>query len=341
LLLLLLTNRTVMKKNILLGMFWAFVMHIMNAQEKVIFDTDFGADADDLGALVMLHYYVEKGECDLLGVACWQNEQDAVPAIHAVNKYYGHPDVPIGVRKDDTATYNIDWLYTNPLAEQLPHSKTFKSVPDATVMYRQLLSGQPDSSVTIVATGVLTNLKYLLQSEPDSISPLSGEELVRKKVKLFSIMGGDYPEGIQESNFRNSDSATLGTLFNNPNLPPMVFTGYKFGASIKVGKEFNTLPKSHPLYLGFYHFSKYAGWVNQDFKGEILDNASYDQIAVYYVFNKKSDYYKVITDGYNIVYPNGDNKWIEDPSAFDHAYLKLKVDPAIFEEELRAIMMYK
>ncbi len=47
------------------------------AQTRIIFDTDFGIDADDLGALAMLHHFVDKNECELAAVMCWSTEQYA------------------------------------------------------------------------------------------------------------------------------------------------------------------------------------------------------------------------------------------------------------------------
>ena len=91
----------------------------LSAQVPVIFDTDFGGDADDLGALAMLHYFVDQGECDLLAVMSWSQEQDVIPAIDAVNRFYDHPDVPLGVRKGDP--FFLDWHYTHVLADSLPH----------------------------------------------------------------------------------------------------------------------------------------------------------------------------------------------------------------------------
>ena len=65
---------------------------------KVIFDTDFGGDADDLGALAMLNHFQNRGEIDLLAVMCWNTEKYAVSGIDATNTYYGNPDIPVGRR---------------------------------------------------------------------------------------------------------------------------------------------------------------------------------------------------------------------------------------------------
>jgi inosine-uridine nucleoside N-ribohydrolase len=59
------------------------------------------------------------------------------------------------------------------------------------------LSQQPDNSVTIISVGFSTNLARLLDTPADNISPLTGKELIAKKVKLLCTMAG---------------------CFNNPNL---------------------------------------------------------------------------------------------------------------------------
>ena len=41
------------------------------------------------------------------------------------------------------------------------------AAPDATDVYRRVLSAQPDGSVTVCTVGFLTNLRRLLQSPPD------------------------------------------------------------------------------------------------------------------------------------------------------------------------------
>ena len=53
----------------LLIFFFGVAMNVL-AQDRpqIIFDTDFGGDADDLGALAMLHNFMSRGECNLLVV---------------------------------------------------------------------------------------------------------------------------------------------------------------------------------------------------------------------------------------------------------------------------------
>ncbi len=76
-----------------------------------------------------------------------------------------------------------------------PHRAPDDQEPKAVDVYRQTLAAAPDQSVTIISVGFLVNLADLLQSPADSFSPLTGVELVRKKVKELVVMGGHFPRG--------------------------------------------------------------------------------------------------------------------------------------------------
>lgn len=71
--------------------------------------------------------------------------------------------------------------------------KHYDQVEEAVVVLRQSLAKAESKSVTIVTVGFLTNIRDLLLSRADEISPLSGVELVKEKVDLVAIMGGGYP----------------------------------------------------------------------------------------------------------------------------------------------------
>ena len=62
--------------------------------------------------------------------------------------------------------------------------------PDALQVYRSTLSQVPENSVTLVAIGFATTMLELLESPGDIWSPLSGKELVNKKLKKLIYMGG-------------------------------------------------------------------------------------------------------------------------------------------------------
>ena len=287
---------------------------------RIIFDTDFGGDADDLGALAMLNNFVNKQECELMGVMCWNVEPFAVSAISAVNTFYGNPDIPIGTRKD-TGEY-IDWMHGKVLTENFPHQVNAESAPETTVLYRKLLAESADNEVVIVTVGPLSNIMRLINSEPDDLSPLNGLQLIERKVKEFVIMGGEYPSGEQEWNFDGNMPGVTKYVLENLTVP-ITFSGYELGVNLKTGEVFNEIDKESPLYKGFMHFSKYCPWLNDQFEGKIYDNATYDQTAVLYaVRNGVGDYWSRVEDGYCVADSTGGNEW-KTATDTNHAYLKL------------------
>lgn len=306
------------------------------SQVKLIFDTDFGGDADDLGALAMLHQFIEKGECELLAIMSWSLENNTVSAIDAVNRFYNHPDIPIGTRKGVTSY--TDWNYNKPLTDVLDYKLSYEDAEDATVLYRKILAQNDDKSVVIVTVGPLKNIENLLKSKPDSISELSGKELIDKKVKEFVIMGGKYPEGKNEWNFDGGMKGVTKYVIKNINVP-IVFTGFEVGVNIKTGEVFNELDHKHPLYIGFLHFSQNAPWMKQYYKGKIFDNSTYDQTAVLYaVRNGEGLYWKKSKAGKCLPDKKGGNSWKEAQSG-NHHYLITIMEKEKIENEIEKFML--
>ena len=306
------------------------------SQVKIIFDTDFGGDADDLGALAMLHNFVDKGECDLLAIMCWSTEQYAVPALDAVNRFYQHPNIPIGVRKGDT--HFQDWSYSKPIVDHFPYELKYEDAPEATSLYREILAKSEDQSIVVVTVGPLMNIQNLLNSKADSHSSLNGKELIEKKVKEFVIMGGQFPQGEKEWNFDGNMPGVTRYVLENITVP-IVFSGFELGVAIKSGAVFNDIYKGSPLYVGFRYFSEHAPWMKANFKGRILDNSTFDQTAVLYaVKNGVGTYWDKIEGGYCKADDTGGNIWVEGKLS-NHSYLKLKVDPEEMATRIESLML--
>jgi len=306
------------------------------SQERIIFDTDIGGDADDLGALAMLHHFIDRGECDLLAVMCWSTEKYAVSAIDAVNRYYSHPDIPVGARKDQT--FYTDWNYTKAISDQFPHKLDHGRVPDAVVLYREILARSPDSSVVIVTVGPLKNIENLLRSESDSISPMTGSELIEHKVKEFVIMGGQFPEGDNEWNFDGGMPGLTQYVISKLDVP-VTFSGYELGEAIKTGEVLNEIDPATPLYVGFMHFSSHAPWIKEKFRGRILDNSTFDQTAVLYAVRGGVGTYWDKVKGFRCVPDKtGGNKWVKDESS-RHSFLVLRMDPEKLADEIEKFML--
>lgn len=332
------TNLLIMKNLSILLFFLGFLFAFqLKAQPRIIFDTDIGSDADDLGALAMLHNYVKRGHCELLAIGIWSTDENAVPAVDAINRFYHHPNIPIGVRKD--GTYKNLNSYNNAIADSFQYKLSYNDVPDVVELYRKVLSSARDSSITLVAVGPLKNIERLIRSEPDKYSKLNGKELISKKIKEFVIMGGQFPKGDNEWNFNGEMPGVTRYVLENTTSVPVVFSGYEIGATIKTGATFNNIDKETPLYVGFMHFSEHAPWIKSDFKGKILNNSTFDQTAVLYAVNKgDSVLWEKVTGGFCEADDKGGNRWIKKTNS-NHAYLKLIEKPDFMAALIEAIML--
>jgi inosine-uridine nucleoside N-ribohydrolase len=164
----------------------------------VIFDTDMGNDIDDALALAMLHAFESRGEVRILATTSTKDNPDSAPYLDLVNTFYGRPDVPIGVARSGITTNDSPYL-KRPLERRradgshvYPRDLTHENAPEAVAVLRRTLAAAADTSILVIQVGFSTNLSRLLESPADAVSPLTGRELVMRKVRLLSIMAGDF-----------------------------------------------------------------------------------------------------------------------------------------------------
>lgn len=212
----------------------------------IIYDTDIGSSTDDLFALEMLYCYEEEGRCKLLGVVVDREGEDCAAVADVMNTYYGHGDVPIGLVRKGISNPRvwIDYraLPTYTAANGQPmfrHSVSdYSSLPDGWQLYRRLLAAQPDHSVSICSVGFVTALAGLLKSGGDNISPLSGVELVRRKVKCIYVMGGVFGDSV-EPDFNFAQGMSFAQTFFSlwPQDVDVVFSPMEAGQNVEYKPE--------------------------------------------------------------------------------------------------------
>lgn len=290
----------------------AALLPVPGERVRVILDTDFASDVDDAGALAVLHALADAGEAEILAVMV----SDAGPdpshlAIDAINTYYGRPGVPVGVVAGPAPAFGSS--YTAELAARFPNDAA-EPAP-AVDLYRQLLAGEPDGSVTIVSVGYLTNLAALLASPPDRHSSLTGRELVASKVRLWVAMGGFYPDSAEhptgaEFNFALDVTATLTTVAGWPT--PALFSGWEIGSVVLTGAILQTAtPPENPVREAYRLFNGGA------------DHRSWDLTAVLAAVRGAAGVFEVCA-GRNVIGPGGSNRWSHD-AAGPHGYLRTVV----------------
>ena len=289
---------------------------------RLILDTDM-TDVDDVGTVAVLHALADQDEVEILAMGFSGKNASSPSCLNALNTYFRRPDVPVGVVKGQA--FDKRSRFAETIAKEFPHSlKSADDAPDAAVLYRKVLAGQPDKSVVMVSVGQVTNFKNLLTTSPDEHSDLDGIELVKRKVKAWVCMGGKFPEG-RESNLIHDGPAAAHAIANWPTL--IVFSGFEIGNKIMTGAELQQVPKGTPVRRAF---ELYNG---------LKDRQSWDQTAALYAVRGLdgglSDYWDIRTEGYCHVNEDGSNEWRTSPDK-DHAYLVQKMEPekiaAVIEE---------
>lgn len=224
---------------------------------KVILETDIGNDVDDALALDMLYKYVEWGQVDLLAVMINKDAPAPAEYMDIMNTWYGHTDIPVGIVRDGSddpwgqyAQKVVDLKNEDGTPMFARSRKSYDDLPDAHMLYRQILAKQPDASVVIATVGFSTNLARLLDTPADEYSPLTGKELVAKKVKLLSAMAGNISElEHHEYNVVKDLPAAVKVFAEWPT--EIVVSPFEVGRAIKypgesIENDFTWAPK-HPM----------------------------------------------------------------------------------------------
>ncbi len=281
----------------------------------VIFDTDMGNDIDDALALAMIHSLESRGECRLLAVTLTKDNDLSAPFVDLVNTFYGRGNIPIGAVRNGATPADGKYLkqvVTARDADRLryPHDlKSGRDAPEAVALLRKILTAQPDGSVAIVQVGFSTNLGRLLDSSADAISPLTGRELIKQKVRLLSAMAGSFSPELAakhygEYNVIKDIKAAQKVLGDWPG--PVVASGYEIGIAIKYPaqsiREDYRYVKHHPLVDGY-----------RLYLGDKKDRPTWDLTSVLYAVRPQRGYFGLSPAGRIVVESDGYTRFQPDP----------------------------
>jgi hypothetical protein len=289
---------------------------------KIIFDTDMDSDCDDLGALAILHALADRGECDILATVVSSKNPHSAACVDAVNTYYGRPNLPVGHPKGPGAQKPSK--YAKPLADRFPNDiGVGEKVPDAMKVYRDVLSAQPEQSVTIVTVGYLTNVADLLKLPAKDGQP-SGQDLVTAKVKTWVCMGGNFVGRpakddlkLTNNNFTYDKAAALYAITNWP--VDLVFVGREIGSvpsGLVAGKRLAETPADNPVRVG------YELW----FGGTAKSRHVADPTTVLYAVRGRGDYWDIESTGHMALNRDMTFEWKAEPDARQSYVLKKKTD---------------
>jgi len=298
-----------------------------NTIDKIIFDTDMGSDCDDVGALALLHVYADQNKAEIL--ACIYSSGKipfGVGVIDAINSYFGRPEIPIGTDFENNIGDPIDKMNATILAKQTElFGHDIVQASDAveqTKLNRKILAKQPDNSVTYLTVGHTNALYELLISESDEISPLSGKELIQKKVKHWVAMGalgannthGSYT---QDWNLYKNGTAPA-TEYLSKNFPKPVYF-IATGSDVMTGKSLLETPENNIVRKA------YEEWLFNTQKKQLSDQRpSWDIIAVMYAVEGLSGFLYKEEHGYLDFDPGKGAHWIRGKNNKRHYYILAK-----------------
>jgi inosine-uridine nucleoside N-ribohydrolase len=277
----------------------------------VIFDTDMGNDVDDALALAMLHAFASRGEVKLLAVTVSKDNPWAAEYVRMVDEYYGRPTIPVGIVHDGKT--QEDGLYVKQICE-LHHRRPNKAaVADALPLLRKTLAGEEDGAVTLIQVGFSTNLARLMESAADRYSSLTGMELIRKKVRLLTVMAGNFAANKPEYNVMTDIPAARKVFAAWPT--GVYFSGFEVGEAIvyPASSIEHDFPAGNPVAEAYRVYAKMP-----------YDRPTWDLTTVLYDLQPDRGYFDVSAPGDVTVAANGATAFKTNPQG--RRYF-LKVNP--------------
>ena len=293
-----------------------------SAPTAIIWDDDCASDVDCVFSLTAVHRWIDSGKVRVLAFILDSPNAYGAPVMNVWRIHYRHPSIPIGTFKGSTGGTGANSDWSGAVRDAYDPGDTSARYPDCVNVYRKALASAPRRHVTIVETGFPTCLVALLKSPADRISPLSGAQLAKTKVRALFVMGGDYPGPTTEFNFQNApaDNAYLFRIWRRQNgFPPVYLNGFAPGSGVITGAP-RDLEADHPAHIA-------------EAVAKTTARPSWDLLSLFQgIFGIHA--FTISGDGTNDVDPaSGRNSWNPMPAS-GHYFLTLSRPPAFYQSLL-------
>ena len=250
-----------------------------STKKQIIFDTDLGSDCDDVMALAYLGYAERNLNAEVIAVTHCLKTKYGVPAINSFYRFFNMNKKPVGYMQGGA---DLTDQYAEKLALKFATETDYEADGTATEVLRKALVNS-NGKVVICAVGQFTNIGALLNSKPDSISELSGVELVKKYAQKIVLMAGKFtsePDGTRglEWNVRWDVPATQTVVNSSP--VPVAFLPSEMGIRAITGS--NLVEKYNEQNPLSYAFKVYPSAKN--------GRASWDPITAVYAVEGVKDF---------------------------------------------------
>ena len=284
-----------------------------------ILGTDWWTDCDDCVAMRLLLRAHKRSEIRLLGVAINACMEYSVASVDGFMQQEGVTGIPLGIDLEAT-DYGRNPPYQKRLAGSAVDYLRNDDALDALRLYRRLLS-EAQEPVEILEIGFHQVTGALLESGGDDISPLTGVELARQKVKKFWVMAGKWDEdGGKEYNVCNTRRTSDGAAVFCDKCPvPVTFLGWEVGHHVITGGK---LAEDDFLHLALKDHGSENG------------RHSWDPMLVMLALigDEEKAGYRVIRGKASLDAQTGENHFVEMADGL-HAYV-VKTEPNSFYEDM-------
>lgn len=290
-----------------------------------ILGTDWWTDCDDAVAVRLLARFIKKGEINLKGIIINACMEYSFASLKGFLLNEGIENIPMAIDLDAT-DFGGSPSYQKRLKETFCPDISNPKESDPVKLYRKLLA-ESEKPLEIMEIGYLQVVSKLLESEPDEISPLSGLELIKEKVKKFWVMAGKWDkDGEKENNFcRNERSRKAGEIFCRLCPVPVTFLGWEVGFNVITGGNLN---KDDALYKVLCDH------------GSVNGRSSWDPMLILMAIigNESEAGYEVVKGQARLNKETGENYFINDENG-SHKYVIKKFENSFYEKAINEIIL--
>jgi inosine-uridine nucleoside N-ribohydrolase len=292
----------------------------------ILFDSDMGNSIDDALALALLYGFDGKNEARVVSISVSKPNLKAAAFCEIVGRFYAGTvnsgfggfgrTLPIGLSSDgkmpeDTPILTVPLSKRNadgaPVYEHGIHKLT--DTAEVAALIRNAFTAQYDQNAIVVLAGPATNLVKVLDLP-------GAKDLIARKVRFLSVVGGAYPDGAPEFNIKTDIPAAKKLFAEWPT--PIVASGHEVGEALlfpaaSIEKDFAWSP-AHPVVDAY-----------RAYKPMPYDAPTWDMTGVLYAVRPQEGYFKLSSPGGISVLEDGRTKFTPSPEG-KHRYLIL--DPA-------------
>lgn len=197
----------------------------------VLYDGDWGGDADDVFDTHLMAWLVKSGYASLIGMTNTEDVDAAAQGMQTHLQLMGVSGVPIGqFQGTNTSPDGYATTFRNHYVA-LAQRRSRTTYSSGSTIMRQALFAAANSSVVMIANGPGTNLAALLASASgdDGIN-VTGINLVSTKVKALYWAAGIYASG-SEYDFTFDPTSGNAVVTTWPTSVPIVFVGIELAGS--------------------------------------------------------------------------------------------------------------